>query len=239
MNFRYLSLYLLLSFIAVNVLAQDTLTSGQLSIILQNTGHGVQLLGIQDNGTELLNTVASSRLFTLTITNTSNSQTETIDAVSGWDSVNLVNNDTACTLVLTHPESVNLSDSLKATVTIITNDEKSRWDIDVSGLGNGTLTECEFSRLNIKADGNDYFFVPYYWGKLFGNPASGMDYYDDDNDPNDNKTGLYPRGWGATMQYMAYYSNSYGLYFGYYDPRAALKKPDARSDVGSFSTGSV
>lgn len=211
-------------FISINLFAQQTITSGRLSITMQNTGDGIQVTSIKDNAIEALN--VTTNLFTLYITNSSTGTDEEITASSNWNDVSITNSGASATIELSNPTIPNLPNSLTVSLSIQTNDEKSSWDIEVAGLGeNCSLIDVVFPHLNIKADGNDTFFYPTYSGRLTENPGAGIDYFNDPNEENgfDNGQGIYPRGWGTTMQYFSYYNDIYGLYFGFHDPDASLK----------------
>ena len=214
--------FILLSF--NYIIGQTTISSGRLSITVENLGNGAKVSHIKDNGTETLNTSATSGFFTLTIRDTVSGNDYNISSLSGWNSVNISSTASSCTIQFSNPASSNLPASLAATVTINTNDAKSDWDLSVAGLGaNHSLLEAVFPKLNIEASGNDTFLYPLYSGRLTQNPGSGIDYYDDPGDGGDDNVGLYPRGWGTTMQFMSYYNDNYGLYFGYHDPDASIK----------------
>ena len=199
---------------------------------MQKDINGAKLLNIQKNGTDLLNTSVNSELFKLVVKNTVLSTIDTVHSSNNWDSISIINSGASCVINLINPTPVNLSDSLKAVVTISTSNNKSSWDLKVEGLGNGSLMDSYFPFINIKASGNDEFLVPHYNGKIHKNPGAGMDFMDDDSDPFDSRVGLYPRGWGVTMQFMSYYNSNYGLYFGFHDPKAGLKKLGARDKNG-------
>jgi len=209
----FLLLFTLL-FATHNFFAQETISSGELSITLLNTGKGVKIVSMKKNDTELLDTEALSALFLLQVDN------KFITSASQWDSVKIQNNGSDCIVVLSH-STLSISKDLTVTVTISTDDKKSEWDISVTKLGNSTLKNTVFPYLNIKANGNDYFFLPKYSGKLVVNPkAKGI-----------NSTLTYPRGWSVSMQYVAYYNNDYGIYFGAHDPTAAKKDFTVRKNI--------
>ena len=205
--------------------AQETITSGRLSISIQNTGGGIGITSIKDNGAEVLNTATSSDLFTLYIRNTTTATDEVVTATSGWTNIVITNNGDNAIVVLSNPTNANLPVSLTASLSIETDDEKSSWDIAITGLGDDcSLMDVDFPNIIIKAPGNDVFLYPLYSGRLTENPGSGIDYFDDEADTTDNNVGIYPRGWGTTMQFFSYYNANYGIYFGFHDPDASLKK---------------
>ncbi len=215
----------ILGFLSLNfAYSQITISSGRLSITVENVGDGAKVTSIKDNGTETLNTTALSEFFTLTIQNFTNNNEYDINSVSGWTNVSITNTTSSCTIDFSNPVDANLPNSLAVTVVINTNDAKSDWDVSISGIGsNHSLIDAVFPKLNIKAPGNDTFLYPLYSGRLTLNPGSGIDYFDDVDDNDDNSVGLYPRGWGTTMQFLSYYNDNYGLYFGFHDPYASIK----------------
>jgi hypothetical protein len=208
----------------LNLSAQDTISSGRLSIIVEQLPNGAKVSGINDNGTETLNTTTLSEFFSLSLNDTSTNTDYTITSETGWGTVTINNTGASCTIKFSNPVNAALPATLSATVTINTNNEKSDWDLSVVGLGtNLSLMDAVFPKLNIKADGNDTFLYPLYSGRLTPNPGSGIDYFDDINDGGDNTVGKYSRGWGTTMQFFSYYNDNYGLYFGFHDPDASIK----------------
>jgi len=216
---------LFLIFIVSSTFAQETISSGRLSITIQNLGDGVELTSIKDSGTEVLNTTTNPDLFTLYINNIVTATDEVLTASTGWTSIIITNNGDNAIVSLSHPTNANLPVSLTVSIEIETNDEKSSWDIAVTGLGSDcSLLDVEFPNLNIIAEGNDTFFYPLYSGRLTENPGSGVDYFNDEADATDNSIGIYPRGWGTTMQFFSYYNAGYGIYFGFHDPDASLKE---------------
>jgi len=217
-------LFIIILFSLNFTFAQTTITSGRLSITVQNIGDGAKVVNVKDNATETLNTSTLSEFFELFLRNVTNNADFTISSASGWNTVVINNTGTSCTIDFSSPVDLNLPATLAVTVTINTNAEKSDWDIGVSGLGaNFSLMDAIFPKLNIKADGNDTFLYPLYSGRLTPNPGSGIDYFDDPNDGADNTVGKYTRGWGTTMQFFSYYNDNYGLYFGFHDPDASIK----------------
>lgn len=216
MKYYFLGLVYVFSLVAG---AQEVLiSSGQLQISIIENDNGVELVSIKDDGVELLS--SSSELFSLEINNTDNNSIEILSSSSNWENIDIDNSNGNCTIILTNPSMnlPNLPSSLIVRIYINTSGDKSEWDLSVSGLGNCSLIESTFPILKIKATGNDDFLLPYFYGKLIHNPGSELNY-----------NGLYPRGWGASMQYMAYYNNENGLYFGFHDPKASYKRMIANS----------
>ncbi len=186
---------------------QEIVGSGNLKITLQSTSGGMRVSGITKSGTELLE--EASPLFTLHISNT------VIAADSGWGNVNVSNDGSHCRIVFSTPSNANLPAALQATVSITVTGEQSRWDLSVTGLGSThTLTDADFPELNLKDFGDSgQFLIPKYSGALIPDPVINVMNYEM----------FYPRGWSATMQFLAYYNNDYGVYLGFHDPKASLK----------------
>jgi hypothetical protein len=206
---------------------RSSVGDGALRITLADDGHGVVVSSITDNGTEVLNTGGASEIFILDITNPGTGADVEISASSGWGMVTTTNDGTNCTVELEGPQSADLPTSLKATVTLQVEGTHSRWDVAVSGLGPCTLNEVVFPRLNIKAQGDDHFLVPRYSGIVIDNPvAAGLDWHE-----------FYPAGWHASMQFLSYFNADEGLYFGFHDSRAAIKRFDVDVEGGGVVVG--
>ncbi len=206
---------MMLFLLASGIYAQEIVGTGTLSIGIENTGQGVKVVSIKKHSTELLDTETFSTLFTMTVDNVF------LTSLNGWDSVNVNNNGSRYSVILTNPTSTKLSKSLAVTVTINVDDVKSDWDISVTGLGNNTLNKVSFPYINIKATGNDNFLVPKYSGKIIKNPKRSSINY----------SLQYPRGWSATMQFCAYYNDNYGVYLGSHDNTAALKTIRVKKNI--------
>ncbi len=202
----------------LNSFGQEIISSGEFSITFTKLSNGIELSSIKKNELELLNISNSQNLFTLDI-----SGKEATSEI-GWDSVSIDNNTSYCTLHFATPTNSKLPKTLTVTITLETSDNISNWDISVAGIDNNTLNEVIFPQLNIKADGNDYFLLPHYSGKLIENPKNNLI---------DSKL-IYPLGWDATMQFSAYYNNNYGIYFGTHDPKASLKTFVTKAEDGGI-----
>jgi hypothetical protein len=205
-------------------LTAGTISSGRLHITMETTSDGAKVASIKNDGFEILNTTTLPPLFTLLLESTSSGLEEMLTSCCGWDSVILTNDGDHLTIAWSNPNQGDLPATLTATMTIHTADTQSQWDLEVSGLGTYSLMNVHFPQLNIRAEGEDHFLLPYYSGKVISNPGSEIDFFDDPSDSNDDRTGLYPRGWGTTMQFLSYYNTAYGLYFGFHDPDAAIKQ---------------
>jgi len=190
----------------------------KLKIALSRSKQGLGVRSIKVNGTEVLS--STSDLFTLSIDEINN-----LNSHKGWGSVTAHKKGDHVQVVFTRPQTNNLPARLKVIATIQVKNGKSFWDLGVTGLKDHSLMDVSFPRLNIKADGNDHFFVPNRFGQVFDNPGYGMPQFKE----------IYPMGWGASMQYMAYYNDKYGLYFGSHDPKASLKTLAASGKSGRIA----
>jgi hypothetical protein len=191
----------------------------QFNINLQKTEQGLEVSSIQVNGNEVLS--SPSVLFSLDIMGQNNA----LSSREGWGSVTVSNTGANAQIVFAQPTRDGLPATLKVTAMIKVKNAKSYWDLQVTGLGGSSLMDTTFPAFNIRAGGNDHFFVPNRFGQVFDNPGSGMPVFSE----------IYPKGWGATMQYMTYYNGQYGLYFGAHDPKASIKTLKASSNAGSIN----
>jgi len=205
----FISLYIVMFIIFGEnyVFSQEIINSGDLSVTVLKTDAGAKISSIKKGDMELLDTEAPNTFFTLFIND------KFLTSVSGWDSVLIANDGTTCVIQLLKPTVSGISEDLKVMITLQASGHGMDMDLNVAGLGTSTLTEAHFPYLNIKAEGNDYFFIPRYSGKLYKNPKENSI----------NNTLNYPRGWSATMQFCAYYNENYGIYFGTHDPKATRK----------------
>jgi hypothetical protein len=199
--------------------SNGVISSGDLTIEIENLGNGIKLAHLQRNGTELLNTSSTNHLVTLNISD------NLIGSLNGWNNVNMVNNGSILTIELSSPTNTSLFPStLVVTITISVDDGEARWDLSVEGLNNKSLLSATFPRINILADGSDHFLIPHAAGQEIDNPkASAI-----------NSELLYPRGSAATMQFSAYYNDNYGIYLGTHDPSASMKTFRAVSRSGGI-----
>jgi hypothetical protein len=201
-----------------------------LEVTIEKRESGIEVSSIQDEKRELLNQAIS--LFKLSLHHTINEQNQTISANSGWKDISIEGSEANRSFRLSHPLDETLPDNLTATISLQIEGHKSTWDLSVEGLGEHySLIEVEFPNFNIKTSGEDNFFIPYHFGKLIKNPANTIDYH--------GINALYPRGWGATMQFMAYYNQKYGLYLGFHDPKASLKTFMAQQENSGVHIGST
>ena len=224
-------------FITTNLFAQQTITSGRLSITILNKGDGIEISSIKNEGIETLNTTVNPNLFTLFITNNNTGTDEEVSASENWGNILInISDGSTANIELSNPDNPNLPHTLTATIDISTDGADSSWDMTVDGLGsNCSLMDVTFPKLNINASGDDTFFYPIYSGKLIPNPGDGFEFIDDPADPYDNQMGTYPRGWGTTMQYFSYYNANYGMYLGFHDPEATTKRFYVNDESGGIN----
>ncbi len=235
MKISKLILLVVLLAITSTVYSQIIVGTGNLKVGITNNNSGINIVSVKSGANELLNTNTSPSIFTLYIKNLSTNNLETIASTTGWGNIIVTNNGTNCLIEFNTPSNNNLPSSLVVRLSIDVNSNKSSWDLSVTGLGQThSLDEVVFPQLNISAVGNDTFFYPLYSGQLTFDPANGIDYFDDLNDTHDNNDGIYPRGWGTTMQFFSYYNSSYGIYFGFHDPNASLKKFGIKDENGGI-----
>ncbi len=220
--------FLIISFImgclihVSGVCSADIVGTGRLQIGLEETGSGITICSISDNGTELLNPAGECELFALHITNPDVNRDILQTATEGWTGISIENNGTDCVVTLTNPTSPDLPDALTASITIHAAGTRSQWDISISSLGNCTLMQADVPQFNIQAAGNDYFLYPRYSGILIDDPVENNIAFDE----------VYPAGWHASMQFLSYYNASRGIYFGFHDPRAGVKHFAVETDAG-------
>ncbi len=200
------------------VFGQVVIQAEELSITFTKLQNGIELSSIKKGTLELLNTSSSKKIFTLELSG------EKISSEIGWDSIAIEKNNSDYKLFFTNPINSKLSNTLTVTLIIKTSGNSSDWDISVTGIGNNTLNEIIFPQLNIMADGDDYFLIPHYSGQLIKNPNSN----------HINSKLIYPLGWDASMQFSAYYNNSYGIYLGTHDPKASLKTFVTKAEDGGI-----
>ena len=195
--------------------------NGSLQIILDDSAHGVTISQINNNCTNVMKT--ASGIFELNILQISSGAEITLGSTASWANIEITNSGSCCEVTLSDASGINLPSTLTATFTVDITDAKSHWDLSVTGLGtNHSLITVTFPDLKIKADGNDYFLLPKYSGKAVPAPlGNAIDY-----------RLLYPRGWGPTMQFCAYYNSTYGLYLGSHDPHASIKTFVAKAEYG-------
>ena len=206
------------------IISNPSIGSQSLRIYMQKHTHGIKINKIKNRGYNILSNVPTD-LFDMTIQDIQAGTQEHIGAISGWQKVVIDRDDRHAIVTLSDPQSHKLPSTLQVTMRISVEGDNSTWDLNVTGLGNHhTLLQATYPVFTIKSENNDNFFVPYYHGKVFKNTKTKpFDY-----------TTRYPRGWSATMQYMAYYNDQYGLYFGMHDPKASIKHFAAHTVEGGI-----
>jgi len=223
MTRTFLSLFLLLCLSTSAALAEDIGTNN-LKVTILPVGQGMELAGIRKGATDLL--AARSPLFSLTLRRLADQAGLTITSRDNWAQVTTTNDGRNCRFVFTHPVDTAFPDTLTATVDIVVSGNRSQWHLSVNGVGNNhSLMDITFPEVNIAAPGNDQVLIPKYSGTLLPNPVAG----------NINKNLYYPRGWSATMQFLAYYNAQYGIYLGFHDPGASLKHFIIRATNGHLN----
>ena len=194
-----------------------------LEINLTRLEHGVELSQIKSNAKDLLN--KSSYLFELSILSTNDSKTTQISSLDNWSSIQIDKSANNLEISFSKPRLAALPDSLVVKFLIKTNNSKSRWDISVKGLGSEhSLINAKTTKFMFQEMPNDNFFIPKFSGKLLTNPLA----------ENVDIELLYPRGWSTSMQYLAYYGNSLGVYLGFHDPKASLKRFFVKAEANSI-----
>ncbi len=191
----------------------EDIGNDNLTITLLQINQGLELAGIRQHNTEILDD--SSSLFSLSLQQLSDNATTDVTSIDAWEQINTSSDGDNTTIVFSNSEDPNLPDSLTVTTTISVSGSRSQWDLAVTGVGNNhTLRDVTFPEMNIRAEGNDQFLIPKYSGTLIPNPVA----------ENIDRELYYPRGWSATMQFLAYYNDAYGVYLGFHDPKASLKR---------------
>ena len=201
------------------IATQTSVGSSSLRVKVMKHPDGIAMDTITVSGDNIL-TQQEVDLLALRVRNIDTGDDDTIGALHGWGSVEVHTYNGVMTIVLASPQSDMLPSTLQVSMSVAVAGTASQWDIAVSGLGeHHSLMEVTYPVLNLQSTSEDTFFVPYYHGKLIEDtPNNPVDY-----------TTRYPRGWGGTMQYMAYYNHRYGLYFGMHDPKASIKTFGAQS----------
>jgi len=202
-----------------------TVGSGALQIAIEEASNGIAISSVKVNGTETLNTAVSPEIFALSLRNTSANLI--LGASEGWGLVTTTNDGVDCRIDLSQPAASGAPPELRAVLTLHVEDSRSQWDLVISGLGSWSLMDTNFPQLNIQASGSDHLLVPRFSGIVFPDPVSaGIDWHE-----------IYPAGWHASMQFLAYYNSEYSLYFGFHDPGSSIKTFNASVVSGGISLG--
>jgi hypothetical protein len=192
----------------------------ELDISMEKLPHGTKLSSIKNGKKELLNDT-NSELFSLTIQNIKTKEIKTVVPSHGWNSVKFGLFDKHIrTITLSQPTDDTLPSTLRVLILIDQFKGASAWDLKVTGVGkNHSLLDATFPNITIKATNNSHFFLPLLFGQVLDNPQTNVD-----------KVLTYPKGSdyslsGASMQFLSYYDkDNQGIYFGFHDPKASLKK---------------
>ena len=191
-----------------------------INIGIDKLSNGVKLVSIKRGKEELLNDI-NSEFFSLMIQNTQTKETKTLIPSDGWNNIKFRLYDKHIrSISLSQPKDSTLPSTLKVVIIIDQYKSASVMDLKVTGLGeHHSLLDATFPNFTIKAENNSHFFLPLLFGQVIDNPQDSI-----------NKTLTYPLGsdhklGGASMQYLAYYThNNKGMYFGFHDPKASIKK---------------
>ena len=226
-----------------------TIIEDDIAFTIDKTAAGVTLDDFSKDGTHFLKSDKNPPLFEATVGDVRSGTSIDIDAQSGWGEVSISRSKDQTVIKLAQPENSALPSTLAASIFIVNEGDALSWDLEIEGLGgNHSVLDVKFPQVALKATGDDHYFIPYRFGKIIDNPGQvNLDYgtngsgahFPDDPNPLMPDAGQYPKGWGATMQYMAYYNNSYGLYVGFHDPKANLKILTAKSANNSIVVGST
>ena len=220
---------------------------------LKKTATGIMLEDFSKDGIHFLDSGQTPPLFEAKLRDIrSGNDVEnniSVNAANGWQAVTISRNDNQTVIEFSHPDNNALPSSLVAKVVIANEGGALSWDLKMEGLGaSHSVLDVQFPQLALKASGNDHYFIPYRFGKVIDNPGEvDLDYGENETGaflPNDTNplmrnAGEYPKGWGATMQYMAYYNDEYGIYIGFHDPKANLKTLRAKSASHAIVVGST
>ena len=222
---KLLGLFVLIPVLFITACLDDIESSGNTKIVhplkisIDTLTNGISLASITANEAEILHT--SDALFSLSIQNIENQSIQIITSEEGWGNVSLVPDGDNQTITLTNPTNAELPSTLAVIITLNVSGTKSQWDMQVKGLGaKHSLMHSDFPNINLKSHVNDTFFIPRHFGIEVPNPIKNVE----DAISRSRGSLHYPRGWGATMQYLAYYHDSQGLYFGFHDPKATTKR---------------
>jgi hypothetical protein len=192
-------------------LRDGIISNNELSMKLTKIKGGISIDSIKSGATELLN--PGSQLFDLTVSNLAASSTH-LTSQNGWTNITLNEGQNRYTINFSDPTNSNLPDSLQVTASIEINNEASTWDISVEGIGNRhSLINIVAPKLRLKPLNGGKFLLPKYSGQLVYTDNEAI-----------NREMHYPTGWESTMQFLAYYNDSLGVYLGNHDPKASSKK---------------
>jgi len=219
-----LSIIIIIFCISYTIADNTTIGSESLRVTINQNAEGISIDEISNREYNFLSGIQID-LLELRVHNIQTDEEIIIGANNGWKNISVNTDDNSSLITLSSPKDIALPSTLNIKIAISVKEETSTWDLNVSGLGDHhSLINAEYPIFNIKSENNDNFFVPYYHGKVFKNTKENAFEY----------TTRYPRGWSGTMQYMAYYNDNYGLYFGMHDPKASIKNFSAKTEDGGI-----
>jgi hypothetical protein len=176
-------------------------------IVFKKSKDGILIDSIDIAGKNIL--ASGSKIFKIVLKDLKTGHEVSIDSISGWKSVELGKE-----IIFSNPKDSSLPKRLKVIATINQTLTKSKWDLEVKGVGfNHSIVDIDIPSLRFKKLPFSKFLIPKYTGKL-------IDVENDDI----KRDMLYPCGWTSTMQYLAYYNHNAGVYIGNHDPYASTKR---------------
>ena len=191
----------------------QVISVGDLEVILENNGDGLNLLGLADlkNGKALLNR-GTNLLFSLNLRHIENKTKLHLSSREGWGNIETTSIQNMHTWIFSgHKEVENIS----VVLTAWCDPKKSRisWDVSVQNQSEGySVQDMEYPRLTVNADNGTTLLSPYGSGEIrrrLGSSAA-------------HATLNYP-GFGVSFQFGAIYNSDSGLYYGVHDPAPAYK----------------
>ncbi len=215
MKKRYILLILAGIIMMQGIKAQNySLDNGTVSVTFSfsSQGLGLELTSLRYGNHEALADTTS--VFTLIIKDLSNNTEYNIGSRRYWGAVDILTPGDTLLCRFANPTLSYFPPDLEVVVKVWAVDAAVHWKMEVSGIDQTHgLMRMIFPDMILSAPGNDYFLIPKYSGVVVDNPMANQ--IDFDN--------FYPRGWGWTMPWMAYYGADYGLYLGAHDPLASYK----------------
>ncbi len=187
------------------------------TVALTKEDQGISLHSLKVNDQEMLQ--RDSSLFTLTLQNLNTQDKTEIDSRNGWGDIAVRHKGNNYEITLSQPTVANLPATLSVHLKVETNPAGSKWDMDVTGVGDAySLIDLTTPELHLKLFQDAKLLIPKYSGVL-----------KESNEAIDLSMN-YPAGWQSTMQFFAYYNQKGGLYIGNHDPKASKKRFVAKKD---------
>jgi len=200
--------------------------SGALQISLDGDADGAWISSITVSGEEALNTTGSSEIFILDLGGPGGGGLR-LRASEGWGNVTTTSSESQCRIEFSDPEDGDAPTGLRVVMILEVEGNHSHWDLEISGLGSSSLQQTNFPEIDILAGSDNHLLLPRYSGILLsGAELAGLDWSE-----------IYPAGWHASMQFLAHYGPSFGLYFGFHDPTASIKTFHATASSGGLVIG--